>query len=142
MRNRLRSGGGARGFKLAVWVASLSVLALSYLASNPSYEAIAGRWRVAAVSNLPQALSARITEGLTIEIDRRGLMFDPAGSSFSFLITDMNCATRCFGLVDHFNPVGPGHKYRMLGPDPRGSYTIVTTPESFFVIERDPAGRP
>ncbi|MEQ1611493.1 MAG: hypothetical protein ABL904_01975 [Hyphomicrobiaceae bacterium] len=121
----------------AVTCATIVLIALSWYANNPSFDELAGRWRVASVSNLPHFISNRAVEGLNFEIDRRGLMHDPAGSSFSLLVIDIGCGPNCYGLVDNYNPmIKRGHIYRLEGTVASGRMTVVPLPNTAFTIER------
>ena len=123
----------------ALAFATAVLIALGWYANNPSFDDLAGSWRVTSTTNLPHFISNRAVEGLNFVIDRRGLMHDPAGSSFSLLVIDIGCGANCYGLVDNYNPsIKRGHIYRMEGKAADGRMTVVPLPDTAFTIERVP----
>ena len=85
----------------ALVVALLAILCgVSYVLNNPSFDEIAGRWKITKMEDVPQRLRFSVTEGVELAIDRRGLLGNP-GTPFTILILPDACGVDCYYLHDN-----------------------------------------
>lgn len=121
---------------LALALVGAGAIGAAAILNNPGFPELAGRWHIARMVNISYKNSWYVVDGLNFEIDRRGLMRDPDGSAFSFVIARDACGAGCYGLIDNWNAVGHGYLMKMRPDVKPGAFRIDISDNSYFVIER------
>jgi hypothetical protein len=116
----------------ALVVALLAILCgVSYVLNNPSFDDIAGRWKITKMENVPQRLRFSVTEGVELAIDRRGLLGNP-GTPLSILILPDACGVDCYYLHDNLTTVRP----RLRKGESSDRLYLYPTEDSVITLDR------
>jgi hypothetical protein len=116
----------------ALVVALLAIVCgVSYLLNNPSFDEIAGSWKITKMENVPPHFRFSMTEGVEFAIDRRGLLGN-RGTPFTMPILPGACGAGCYYLLDNFSAVRP----RLTKGESSDRLYIYPTADSVITLDR------